>query len=139
LSTLYERLFGRDWDSITPDEALKRAYVLGVTSSTGKDCEDELERLLTEFEGGRDESLIELAFDEGVHHDSDTQRKDSPNGFADEGWVKSVRDTIENEKDMRADPEGSDAPDALSKTGALDRYSPDSTDATKLPDLLRRR
>jgi hypothetical protein len=134
---LYERLFEGDWDSIGSQEALKRAYVLGVTHSRGEPCEDELEELLTEFEGVRDRGLIELAFDEGIHHDSEERKgADLPDGFSEEGWAESARRMIEEETpDRDGDTE---TPKALSKTGALDRYSPDSTDAVELPDLLRR-
>jgi hypothetical protein len=134
---LYERVFERDWESISSDEALKRAYVLGVTSSRGETCEDELEKLLNEFEGIRDKGLIKLAFDEGINHNSKNRTgADLPDGFSDWNWAESAKRIIE-EQTLDSGKE-TETPSVLSKTGALDSYMLDSTDATNLPDFLRR-
>jgi len=63
---VYERTFGTDWDELDHEEALHRAFAIGVAESLGQDPPDgELDRLRGQADGRYARSLLELAYDEG--------------------------------------------------------------------------
>ncbi len=62
---MYDRLFGTEWEDITREEAVKRAFALGVAAGLGSGRPTELERVIGAFSGAYDRSLVELAYDEG--------------------------------------------------------------------------
>ena len=62
---MYDRLFGTEWEEITREEAVKRAFALGVAAGVGSERPAELERVLEALPGAYDRSLVELAYDEG--------------------------------------------------------------------------
>jgi hypothetical protein len=62
---MYDRTFGTEWDDRTREEAVDRAFALGVADGVGSSRPTELERVLDAFENAYDRSLIELAYDEG--------------------------------------------------------------------------
>jgi hypothetical protein len=57
----YERHFSTDWDSLTRDEAMVRAYALGVAEALGDEYPGEYERLLAADK----RALVEMAYNEG--------------------------------------------------------------------------
>lgn len=147
MTELYEKTFGFDWDSLNVDEAIKRAYVLGVSSSIGETDEEEVKRILGDVEGGYDRNIVKLAYEEGVEHGSGRQDAETDkevgvlSRFEGEEWTETLEEELEGrEGDETPDAalDRVDFPGALGRTDALRRQSPDSTEATKLPEFLRR-
>ena len=62
---MYDRTFGTEWDELTREEAVRRAFALGVADGVGSERPAELERVLDAFGNAYDRSLIELAYGEG--------------------------------------------------------------------------
>ena len=62
---MYDRTFGTEWDDLAREEAVERAFALGVADGVGSKRPAELDRVLAAFENAYDRSLIELAYDEG--------------------------------------------------------------------------
>jgi hypothetical protein len=62
---MYDRTFGTEWDELTREEAVERAFALGVADGVGSERPAELDRVLDAFGNAYDRSLIELAYDEG--------------------------------------------------------------------------
>lgn len=61
---MYDRYFD-DSDEYTSNEVLKRAYALGVASVCGDPDEREYERLKRASPDAYDETIVELAYEEG--------------------------------------------------------------------------
>lgn len=57
----YERHFSKDWTRLDRDEAMVRAYALGVDAALGTEHPEEYQRLLRADK----RALIEMAFNEG--------------------------------------------------------------------------
>jgi len=62
---MYDRTFGTEWDELTREEAVERAFALGVADGVGSERPAELDRVLDAFGNAYDRSLIELAYDDG--------------------------------------------------------------------------
>ncbi|ELZ48443.1 hypothetical protein C464_07080 [Halorubrum coriense DSM 10284] len=62
---MYERTFGTEWNDISREEAIERAFALGVSAGMDSPRPDELDRVLAAFPGSYDQSIVELAYDEG--------------------------------------------------------------------------
>lgn len=62
---MYDRTFGTEWDDLTREEAVERAFALGVAAGVGSERPAELDRVLDAFQSAYDRSLVELAYDEG--------------------------------------------------------------------------
>jgi hypothetical protein len=62
---MYDRTFGTEWDELTRQEAVERAFALGVADGIGSERPAELDRVLDAFGNAYDRSLIELSYDEG--------------------------------------------------------------------------
>ncbi|WP_136717670.1 hypothetical protein [Halorientalis salina] len=61
----YEEQFGTDWDSLTRDEAMMRAFALGAAASLGHENTAEYEAIQAEMATNYDASIVELAYEEG--------------------------------------------------------------------------
>ncbi|WP_144798018.1 hypothetical protein [Halorubrum depositum] len=62
---MYDRTFGTEWDELTREEAVRRAFALGVAEGVGNRRPAELDRVMEAFPSAYDRSLVELAYDEG--------------------------------------------------------------------------
>ena len=62
---MYDRTFGTEWDELSREEAVRRAYALGVAEGVGKRRSAELDRVIEAFQSAYDRTLVELAYDEG--------------------------------------------------------------------------
>ncbi|WP_435074229.1 hypothetical protein [Halorubrum sp. HHNYT27] len=62
---MYDRTFGTEWDELSREEAVRRAFALGVAEGVGNRRSDELDRVMEAFPGAYDRTLVELAYDEG--------------------------------------------------------------------------
>ena len=130
---MYEETFGTDWSSLARDEAIRRAFALGVAASLGHPDPEEYDRVAAEIDSSYDQSLVELAYsrgrNRGQHERSDA---DSPEAV----WSTLV------ETDDVVDPDvperdhygpASNPPKALSNRGPAG----ERTGAIDLPAFLR--
>jgi hypothetical protein len=62
---MYDRIFGTEWNELTREEAVRRAFALGVAEGVGNRRPEELDRVMEAFPSAYDQSLVELAYDEG--------------------------------------------------------------------------
>ncbi|WP_280588113.1 hypothetical protein [Halorubrum sp. Boch-26] len=62
---MYDRTFGTEWDELSREEAVHRAFALGVAEGVGNRRPAEIERVMEAFPNAYDQSLVELAYDEG--------------------------------------------------------------------------
>jgi hypothetical protein len=62
---MYDRTFGTEWDELSREEAVRRAFALGVAEGVGNRRPAELDRVMDAFPSAYDRSLVELAYDEG--------------------------------------------------------------------------
>ena len=62
---MYEERLGTDWEDIADEEAISRAYALGVAASFGYENREEFTRLRDSLDTSYDRSIIELAYQEG--------------------------------------------------------------------------
>ena len=62
---MYDSTFPEEWSQLERDEAVERAYALGVASACGHDNREEYEAIKAGADTTYDRSLIELSFDQG--------------------------------------------------------------------------
>ncbi|WP_418281295.1 hypothetical protein [Halorubrum sp. DTA98] len=62
---MYERTFDTEWEELSRQEAIDRAFALGVAAGCGVERPEELDRITAAIRSAYDRSLIELAYDEG--------------------------------------------------------------------------
>jgi len=62
---VYDSTYSDDWTELTRDEAVERAYALGVAAACGHDNREEYESIKAAAASNYDGSLIELSFDQG--------------------------------------------------------------------------
>ncbi|ESP89571.1 hypothetical protein [Candidatus Halobonum tyrrellensis] len=62
---MYEERLGTDWTDISDDEAIDRAFALGVAAAFGHEDRVEFDRLRTALDTAYDRSIIDLAYEEG--------------------------------------------------------------------------
>ena len=135
---MYERTYDTDWESLDRDEAMSRAFAVGVAASLGHDYAEEYERIVAEMETAYDRSIVELAFEEGQNK-AKKRQYESENGDEDDVWS----DLVEGEKvtvDRDDVPTGGQnrLPAALDKAEILDRPDADSRDRVSKPDFLEK-
>lgn len=109
---MYEDRLGTDWEDISAEEAIRRAYALGVAAAFGYENREEFDRLRNALDTSYDRSIIDLAYQEGkqeaavVHTD----------GEADDGeavWSQLV----EGATPHKPGDDSEDAPDSGSLVG----------------------
>lgn len=62
---MYERSFGTDWTELDRESAIERAFALGVAEACGESLPDEYVRVREALPGSYDQSIVELAYEEG--------------------------------------------------------------------------
>ncbi|ATW88593.1 hypothetical protein halTADL_1840 [Halohasta litchfieldiae] len=62
---MYESTFPEEWTQLGRDEAVERAYALGVAAACGNDNREEYEAIKAAADSTYDRSLIELSFEQG--------------------------------------------------------------------------
>ena len=142
---MYEERLGTDWTDISDDEAIRRAYALGVAAAFGYENREEFDRLREALDTSYDRSIIDLAYQEGkqeaqvVHADSDAVD-------GDDVWARLVEGAApatlpdDEESDLAA-PSGrpitaTDFPTALERAGLLEGGA--DLEALGFPELLGR-
>lgn len=76
---MYDERLGTDWTDIPDEEAIDRAFALGVAASFGHEDRVEFDRLREALDTAYDRSIIDLAYEEG-RHKADGFGGDAPEG-----------------------------------------------------------
>ena len=128
----YETQYGTDWEQLDPDEAVERAYALGVAATMGEYHPDELDAIRGEMNSSYNTSMVELAFQEGKKEGTaiDEEEKETV-------WNELVVGEIPLEDEELPTGGRSGLPEAIDITDALNRPNRDSTDAVDLPEFLK--
>jgi len=131
----YERVFGTDWEELTDDEAIERAYALGVAAALEEYHPDELGAIRETVDTQYKRSIVDLAFDEGRNEGREIQESDAETNNAWKELIDEEFTTIEPDNPVGG---RTGLPEAVARIQALDRQAPDSTEATELPGFLER-
>ena len=97
---MYDSTYSDDWTELTRDEAVERAYALGVAAACGHDNREEYESIKAAAASNYDGSLIELSFDQGR---SDALELEASGSDPQEVWNELIETTT-------IIPSGSDSP-----------------------------
>lgn len=129
---MYDDEYGTDWGEIDTDEAIERAYALGVAETLGETHDDELKRLVDAVNSAHDRSLVRLAYDKGRSRGMSAQPETEDD--------QSVWSDLVNEEERRrvtvSDPR--ELPPSLRSLPLLDPPR-DDLDRIRLPKFLTRR
>lgn len=140
---MYETAFDVDWTALSREDAMFRAYALGVDAALGNDHPEEVERLARETS----RPLVQLAYDEGKSVAEEELRSGDevtgPEAYRgpDGAWrlwedlVEARRDDPESLELVRVPTSRTDLPGALSRPDFLDPHGRD-VDAIRLPRFL---
>ena len=132
---MYEQTYGTDWDSLDRDEAMSRAFAIGVAASLGHDYDEEYERIVRSMDSSYNRSIVELAFEEGKNKAKKKQYEGDDG--EDAVWSELVEgETVTVERDEVPTGGQNKLPPALDKAKILDRPNTDSRDRVKKPDFL---
>lgn len=134
--TRYEESYGTDWDELDNDDAMERAYALGVSASIGEYLPDELDAIRNEVSSSYQRSVVDLAFEEGKN---EAQEVDvSGDGSEGTVWAELIKgETVNVDPDDNPTGGPNGVPDALGKVDIIEQPDLDSTDAVELPDFLQ--
>jgi len=149
----YEAEFGTDWESVDREEALRRAYALGVAAHLGDDHPEEFERVRAAAETAYDRELIDLAYEEGESKaataraqgaDTDADiweavRPEAETGGGESPEAGSESEQTATESGPPPGPTGADRDRTALPSSVADNGLPDgSPDRLDLPSFLRR-
>jgi len=135
---MYEQTYDTDWDSLDRDEAMSRAFAIGVAASFGHDYSEEYERIVAEMDSSYNRSIVELAFEEGKNK-AKKKRHESDNGDEGDVWSELVEgETVTVEREGVPTGGQNRLPAALDKAEILDRPDADSRDRVSKPDFLEK-
>lgn len=131
---MYERTFGTDWDALDDrDEAIRRAYALGVAERLGDDNPKELDRLTSEAQTAYDEQFVTLAYRTGRTHAAEVSGYVS----GDDAWGNLIRDRdLTDVEELASRGIDYDKPDAVDVPDGLEPF--DFEKRTFLPESLAR-
>ena len=130
---MYDDTFGTDWNQLGRDEAIRRAFALGVAASLSRPDPDEYDRLVAEPDSSYDRSLVELAYSRGRNR----ARRERPDADSvEQVWSALVEtaDVTEVAEPRRGPGPASEPPAALSDSGPAG----ERTGAIELPAFLQR-
>ena len=146
--SFYEEQFDPDWDSLDRDEAMVRAFALGVAASMGEPNEAEFEAVQAEMGTNYDASIVELAYREGKGKTAKRMQETDARGMTlwrqlltdefdaeliglDEEWDVDAVQLLKDAADR-----ATDFPSAVAdRTEAINRPDPDP-EQTDFPDFL---
>jgi len=112
---VYNSTYSDDWETLTRDEAVERAYALGVAAACGHDNREEYEAITAAAASSYDRSLIELSFEQGR---SEALQLEASGDEPDEIWDTLVETTTITL------PDGDNGlPDLLDTAELLERFS----------------
>lgn len=149
----YEGEFGTDWSELDRDEALRRAYALGVAAHVGDAREEEFERVRNSADTAYDRELIALAYEEGqnraaaaraegIDDDADVWEAVRPDAGAEGGPTTQPGAAVEPKDETESGepgPSGASRERTTLPPSVTDNGLPDgSPDRLDLPAFLRR-
>lgn len=134
---VYEETFGTDWEDLTRDEVVRRAFALGVAEALdGEPPQGEFERLCGQVRGRYGRSLVELAYDEGRTKGDRPASGRQP----DEVWTELVESEDDaapvTGRSTRGPDRPTDLPESISVPSLLGREK-DELAKLGLPEFLR--
>ena len=134
---MYEQTYDTDWDSLDRDEAMSRAFAIGVAASLGHDHAEEYDRIVQSMDTSYNRSIVELAFEEGKNKAKKKQYESDDDEAA--VWSELVEgEKVTVEKDDVPTGGQNRLPAALDKAKILDRPNTDSRDRVSRPDFLEK-
>jgi hypothetical protein len=132
---MYESEFDTEWTTLDKEEALERAFALGVARSLGEPDREEYERVREAGDTTYERSLIELAYEEGRTKAAGRSEAESTTV-----WEELVVEADAGDVDR---PEGSghaaDGPPGMFSRPEPSAMPDDGLDRMRLPAFLRRR
>jgi hypothetical protein len=130
---MYDRTFGTEWDDLSREEAVERAFALGVAAGVDSPRPKELNRVLEAFPGSYDQSIVELAYDEGRTKalEATAERDDSDDEAV---WQSLVDGTGE----PRESPVPAALPGAIRELTLTDGPREGPPSSLDLPSMLRK-
>jgi hypothetical protein len=139
--SLYEDRFDTDWDTLDREEAMERAFALGVAAALGERNEDEFEAIHDTMGSNYDASIVELAYQEGKNEATQHRRQvdDDDQDVFEFVVNEELEDAEQPDRDEGGDDEpaerATDLPSAIDETEATDPpdLDPEQTD---YPDFL---
>jgi len=111
---VYDSTYSDEWDELTRDEAVERAYALGVAAAFGHDNREEYESIKAAAANNYDGSLIELSFDQGK---SEALKLEASGSDPQEVWNELVEATTVTPLDA-----DNGLPELLDSAELLDRF-----------------
>lgn len=145
---MYERRFDSDWEELSQEEAMFRAYALGVDAAFGNEHPGELRRLTRAYHRG----LIQIAFDEGESRAREVFQEEGydpesaggfefePSEYDWELWDELVTERREEPdafEPVRVARSPQDLPESLRRPEFLERTD-DRIESIRLPRFLLR-
>ncbi|RKD93883.1 hypothetical protein [Halopiger aswanensis] len=144
---MYERTFGTDWDTLeNRDEALRRAFALGVAECLGEAHPDERERLADAVETAYDRRFVDLAYRKGRQRvrqlepevdDGQQLRKRLADELTDVTPLVAPHADPESDEADGEDGDQSGLPTSL-QGYRIDTLPDDSTERVRQPSFLER-
>ena len=130
---MYDRTFGTEWDDLSREEAVERAFALGVAAGVDSARPEELERVLEAFPGSYDQSIVELAYDEGRTKALEAKaERDNPDDEA--VW----RSLVDGRGETRESPVPAALPGAIRELTLTDGPREGPPSSLDLPSMLRK-
>ncbi|MCU4718646.1 hypothetical protein [Halapricum hydrolyticum] len=135
---MYEQTYDTDWDGLDRDEAMSRAFAIGVAASLGHDYTEEYELIVAEMDTSYNRSIVELAFEEGKNK-AKKKQYESDNGDEETVWSELVEgETVTVEREEVPTGGQNRLPAALDKAKILDQPDLDSRSRVSKPDFLEK-
>jgi hypothetical protein len=137
--SLYEDRFDTDWDHLDRDEAMERAFALGVAASLGEHNEDEYEAVHEAMGSNYDASIVELAYEEGKQKGTKRKRAVDSATDAQEIWetvVAAELDGVAPGDDEDTAERATDLPSAVSDLPEMTDRPDRDPEQTEFPDFL---
>ena len=91
--SLYEEQFDTEWETLTRDEAMMRAFALGVADSMGQPHDEEYAAIKAEMATKYDASIVELAYEEGKGKTSQRMQETDARGMT--LWRKLLTEELD--------------------------------------------
>jgi hypothetical protein len=130
---MYDRTFGTEWDDLSREEAVERAFALGVAAGVDDPRPDELDRVLEAFPGSYDRSIVKLAYDEGRTKALEAKaERDDPD---DEAVWSSLVDGLGTPREA---PVPAALPGAIRELTLTERPRDGPPSSLDLPSMLRK-
>lgn len=136
---MYDRTYGKDWEALDKDEAVERAFALGVAAKLDEPDTEEYQRILEVSGTSYDRSLIELAYNEGQRkaQGKRTNFEDRENVWDTLVESDEVEKTTVDKEDIPRQVRDA-PPGALRSAGLLEQPLDNDLEKQELPDFLKK-